>query len=74
MVGLWVVIFVNLGLWRLGVVILWQICRFMGCDSEGLVREWWDLENRRLVSFQVGYDFVFQWIDEFPTRRLVLIL
>ena len=45
MVGLWVVIFVNLGLWRIGVVILWQICRFMGCDSEGLVREWWDLEN-----------------------------
>ena len=45
MVGLWVVIFVNLGLWWIGVVILWQICRFMGCDSEGLVREWWDLEN-----------------------------
>ena len=45
MVGLLVVIFVNLGLWRIGVVILWQICRFMGCDSEVLVREWWDLEN-----------------------------
>ena len=60
MVGLWVVSFVDLGLWivipmsgfsswRSGFVDLWQIGGFVGCDSDewvyGFVAKWQDLED-----------------------------